>query len=61
MFDGIPVPDRQREVVPAGFRVPDEESSMFILGHQQLLLGLDAFDLAEVPPEKANQSNVIQT
>ena len=35
---------------PPGFGVPDEEGAVLILGHQQLLLGLDPLDLAKVPP-----------
>ena len=51
MLDGIAVLDGEGKVVPPGLRVPDEESSVFILTQQQLLLCLQPLYLSEVPPE----------
>ena len=56
VLDGVAVPNREREVVPSRLGVPDEEGAVLVLGHQQLLLRLDALDLAEVPSEKFKRS-----
>ena len=52
MLDRVAVPYRERVVVPAGLRVPDEERAVLVLRQQQLLLRLHPLDLAEVPSEK---------
>ena len=49
MLDGVAVTDGQRVIVSPGLGVADQEGAMFVLSHQQFLLGLDSFDLAEVP------------
>lgn len=52
VLDGIAVSDRQREIVSPRLGISDQECAVFVLWHQKLLLGLDAFDFAEVPSEK---------
>ena len=50
VFDGVAVPDGEREVVAARLRISDQERSMLVLLQKQLLLRLYPLDLAEVPP-----------
>ena len=52
MFDGVAVPDREREVVAARLRISDQECSVLVLLQKQLLLRLYPLDLAEVPPAR---------
>ena len=49
MLNGVAVTDGQRVIVSPGLGVADQEGAVFVLSHQQFLLGLDSFDLAEVP------------
>ena len=55
VLDRVAVADREREVVAPGLGVSDEERAVLVLRQQQLLLRLDALDLAEVPSGRANQ------
>ena len=50
MLDSISVSHREREVVPPGLRVSDQESPVLILTQQELLLGLKSLYLSKVPP-----------
>ena len=49
VLDGVAVPYGKRIIVSPRLRVPDEEGAVLVLRQQQLLLGLHALDLAEVP------------
>ena len=51
VFDGVPIPDREREVVATGLRVSDQKSSVLVLLQKELLLRLYPLDLPKIPPE----------
>ena len=55
MFDGVPIPDGEGEVVSTGLWVSDEESSMLVLLQKKLLLGLYPLDLPKIPPATRDQ------
>ena len=52
VLDGVAVPHGEGVVVAAGLGVADEEGAVLVLREEQLLLGLHALDLAEVPSGK---------
>ena len=55
MFDGVSISHWEREVVPPGLRVSDQERSVLILTKQQLLLCFESLYLSEIPPERQNK------
>ena len=58
MLNLVSIFDRESKVAVLGFRISNEESSIFVLRCQKFLLCLVPFYFARVPPEKMDRQIV---